>query len=73
MGRKSNYDKLVDSIGKRLKEMAPENCETIEEAVRNDNRLVNAGLAGFPSTAQDYTYCPTCNRPAYRGICYGCK
>ncbi len=72
MARKSKYDQLVDSIGKRLREMAPENCETIEQAVSNDQVLADAGLAA-PSTAADYSLCPSCKRPAYRGICAKCK
>jgi len=36
MARKSTYDQLVADIGNSLRKMAPENCQTIEEALRND-------------------------------------
>jgi uncharacterized protein with PIN domain len=72
MARKSKYDQLVDSISKRLQEMAPENCQTIEEALRNDEILANAGLAA-PSSAADYSYCPDCGHVRWHGVCQVCK
>lgn len=72
MARKSNYDKLVDSIDARLRAMAPENCASIEEVLRNDETLANMGLA-TPSSAADYSYCDGCGHPAWHGICRNCE
>jgi hypothetical protein len=72
MGRKSKYDQLVESIGKRLRAMAPENCETIEEALRNDQTLADMGLAA-PSSAEDYSYCPDCGHVCWHGVCRACE
>jgi len=72
MARKSTYDQLVESISKRLEEMAPENCETIEEAAKHAETLANAGLAA-PSSVEDFSYCPTCKHPCWHGVCQVCK
>jgi hypothetical protein len=68
MGRKSEYDKLVEKISKQIRAMAPENCDSIEQVLANDKILADAGLAA-PSTAADYTICANCGHPAYHGIC----
>jgi len=70
MARKSRYDQLVESISKRLKEMAPENCQTIEEAVRNDQTLSEA-FGTAPSSEADYSTCPN-GHVCWHGICYVC-
>lgn len=72
MPRQSKREQLVASIDKRLQQMAPENCATIEEALRNDATLANAGLAA-PSSAADYSYCPDCKRVCWHGVCRVCK
>jgi uncharacterized protein YtpQ (UPF0354 family) len=71
MARKSTYDQLVDSISKRLREMAPENCQTIEEAVRNDQTLSNT-FGMMPSSAADYSYCPN-GHVCWHGVCQVCE
>lgn len=72
MAGKSNYDKLVNSISKRLDEMNHEKCKTVEEAERNEATLVSTGLA-MSYGPGSYDYCPI--HPAvvrFRGQCHMC-
>lgn len=72
MARKSNYDKLVDSITKRLREMRPGNSKTIEEAIENQHTL--AGFTGSePATEADFSYCDVCGCIMWHGVCYECE
>lgn len=71
MARKSNRDQMVDSIRKRLRDMAPENCETVEEAAANAALLAEMGLAA-PSTINDFSSCSVCGRPCWHGVCQVC-
>ena len=70
--RKSTSNQLWADISKRLREMAPEHCETIEEAVRHSETLSSAfGMA--PASAEDYSFCPTCQRVCWHGVCRVCQ
>lgn len=71
MGRKSNYDKQVDAISKRLKEMDHKNFDTVESAMESDNILVAAGLAA-PVAEEEYSYCPECRGVCWHGSCSRC-
>lgn len=72
MPRKSKYDQMVDSISNRLKAMAPENCQTIEEALQHATTLSDMGLCA-PATLDDFSYCVTCGKPCWHGVCHVCK
>lgn len=69
--RKSKYDQLADAVSQRIHEMRPENCASIEEAVRNAETLSQAfGIA--PTTAEDYSHCGKCGAICYHGVCRNC-
>lgn len=71
MPRKSNHDQMVESIRDRLREMAPENCGTVEEAAANAALLASMGLAA-PSSVDDFSVCPGCGRPRWHDVCQVC-
>ena len=72
MARKSNYDKLVDAISKRLHAMRPGNSKTIEEAVQNQNTLARF-TGSEPATEADFSYCENCGLIMWHGVCYECE
>lgn len=72
MAGKSKRDQLVASIDKRLREMAPENCRTIEEAAAHAATLAEMGLAA-PSNIKDFSYCVGCGKPCWHGECRVCQ
>lgn len=43
--------------------------KTIEQAVANDQALEGFGT---PSSAEDYSYCPTCGKVRWLGSCVEC-
>jgi uncharacterized protein with PIN domain len=72
MARKSKYDQLVDALRERLREMAPENCTSVEQAVQND-QILSTVFGTVPSQATDYSRCPTCQRVCWHEVCQVCS
>jgi hypothetical protein len=57
MARKSEYDKLVSDISKRLEEMG--RATSVSEAIANDLTISRA-FGIMPGNAEDYDNCPLC-------------
>lgn len=69
MGRKSNYDKLVDDLSKALRERKP--ATSIEQAMKRDQSLSNI-LGMEPPTEEEYEV-GECGHILWHGVCYVCE
>ena len=72
MPRKSNYDQLVNSISKRLRELDHTKATSVEQALSFEQTICNA-FGTPPSTSGSYDMCPV--HPAvvrFHGQCHLC-
>lgn len=72
MPRKTKYNDLVTKVKLAIKDLAPENCKTVEEAYANAMKLAGWGLCA-PPKPEDYVYCENCGRPCWHGDCDICR